>query len=281
MANIAIVTDTSSDILPEQAKADGIRLVPLTVSFGDETWDAGTELSNEDFYQKLTAPGAPFPRTAAPNPAAFEAAYREALDAGADGIVCVALSEKASATYSAAVNAAASLGEGKVEVVDSETSSHSLALMVRGAVRLAAAGATQDEIVAHVEDLRSRSQLFFTVSTLEYLQKGGRIGRASALLGTALSIRPILFIDSGEVATADKRRTSAKARARLLELVSERPVEQVVVLQTMTPGIEDFADDVAVAMGLDREAIELGVMGPVSGSHLGPGVLGAAFITTD
>jgi DegV family protein with EDD domain len=281
MANIAIVTDTSSDILPEQAKADGIRLVPLTVSFGDETWDAGTGLSNEDFYQKLTAPGAPFPKTAAPNPAAFEAAYREALDAGADGIVCVALSEKASATYSAAVNAAASFGEGKVEVVDSETSSHSLALMVRGAARLAAAGATQAEIVAHVEDLRSRSQLFFTVSTLEYLQKGGRIGRASALLGTALAIKPILFIDSGEVATADKRRTVAKARARLLELVSERPVEQVVVLQTMTPGIEEFADDVAVAMGLDRDAIELGVMGPVSGSHLGPGVLGAAFITTD
>jgi DegV family protein with EDD domain len=281
MVNIAIVTDTSSDILPEHAKADGIRLVPLTVSFDDETWEAGTGLSNEDFYQKLTAPGAPFPRTAAPNPAAFEAAFREALDAGADGIVCVTLSEKASATYSSAVNAAASFDEGKVEVVDSKTSSHSLALMVRGAVRLATTGATQDEIVAHVEDLRSRSQLFFTVSTLEYLQKGGRIGRASALLGTALSIRPVLYIDDGVVATADKRRTAAKARARLLELVSERPVEQVVVLQTMTPGIEEFADDVAVAMGLDREAIELGVMGPVSGSHLGPGVLGAAFITTD
>jgi DegV family protein with EDD domain len=278
MANIAIVTDTSSDILPEPAKADGIRLVPLTVSFGDETWEAGTELSNEDFYQKLTAPGAPFPRTAAPNPAAFEAVYREALDAGADAIVCVTISEKVSATYSSAVNAASSIGDGKVEVVDSMTTSISQGLMVRAAAKLAAAGATQDEIVAHVKDLRSRSQLIFTVATLEYLQKGGRIGRASALLGTVLSIKPILYVEDGVVATADKRRTAAKARARLLELASERPVEQAVVLQTMTPGIEEFADQVAATLGLDRDAIEIGVMGPVSGSHLGPGVLGVSLI---
>jgi len=278
MANITIVTDTSSDILPEHAKADGIRLVPLTVSFGDETWEAGTELSNEDFYEKLTAPGAPFPRTAAPNPAAFEAAFREVLDAGADGIVCVTISEKVSATYSSAVNAASSIGDGKVEVVDSMTTSISLGLMARAAAKQAAAAATQDEIVAHVKDLRSRSQLIFTVATLEYLQKGGRIGRASALLGTVLSIKPILYVEDGVVATADKRRTAAKARTRLLELASERPVEQVVVLQTMTPGIDEFADEVAVALDLPRDTIEIGVMGPVSGSHLGPGVLGVSLI---
>ncbi len=280
MANIAIVTDTSSDLPPERAKAAGIRLVPLSVSFGDESFEALTELSSEEFYKKLTAPGTPFPKTAAPNPAQFEAAFREALDAGADSIVCVTISENVSATYAAAVNAAASFGEGKVEVVDSMTTSHSLGLITRGAAELAASGATQDEIVAHAKDLRSRSQLFFTPATLEYLQKGGRIGRASALLGTVLSIKPILFVEEGVVSTADKRRTVAKARARLLELASERPVEQVLVLHTMTPGIEGFADDVAVALGLDREGMEIDNMGPVSGTHLGPGVLGVALITT-
>ncbi|MEA2026890.1 MAG: DegV family protein, partial [Chloroflexota bacterium] len=99
MANIAIVTDTSSDLTLEQAEAAGVRLVPLTVSFGDETFDAVTELSNEDFYEKLTAPGAPLPKTAAPNPAQFEAAFKEAFDNGTDGIVCVTLSSKLSATY--------------------------------------------------------------------------------------------------------------------------------------------------------------------------------------
>ncbi len=280
MANIAIVTDTSSDLPPERAKAAGIRLVPLSVSFGDESFEALTELSSEEFYKKLTAPGAPFPKTAAPNPAQFEAAFREALDAGADSVVCVTISEKVSATYAAAVNAAASFGEGKVDVVDSMTTSHSLGLITRGAAELAASGATQDEVVAHAKDLRSRSQLFFTPATLEYLQKGGRIGRASALLGTVLSIKPILFVEDGVVSTADKRRTAAKARARLLELASERPVEQVLVLHTMTPGIEGFADDVAVALGLDREGMEIDNMGPVSGTHLGPGVLGVALITT-
>ncbi len=280
MANIAIVTDTSSDLLPEQAEAAGIRLVPLTVSFGDETWDAGTELSNEDFYQKLTAPGAPFPRTAAPNPAAFEAAYRAALDGGADGVTCITIGSKLSATYSAAVQGAASFDEGQVEVIDSMTTSHSLGLMARGAAKSAATRATLDEVVTHAEDLRSRSQIVFTVATLEYLQKGGRIGRASALLGTALSIKPILHVDDGVVATADKRRTAAKARARLLELVTERPVEQVVVLHTMTSGVEDFAAEFAAASGLDRDRIEIGIVGPVAGSHLGPGLLGAAIITT-
>ena len=152
MANIAIVTDTSSDLLPEQAQAAGIRLVPLTVSFGDETFEAITELTNEQFYEKLTAPGAPLPKTAAPNPAAFEVAYREALEAGADGVVCVTISEKLSATYSSAVQGAASLEQGQVEVIDSMTTTHALAMIVTLAAELARGSATQAEVVARVRE---------------------------------------------------------------------------------------------------------------------------------
>lgn len=280
MPRIAIVTDTSSDLLPDQAKEAGIRLVPLTVSFGEESFEAVTELSNEEFYERLTAPGAPFPRTAAPNPAAFEAAYRAALDDGSDGVFCVTISEKLSATYAAAVKAAEAFPSGQVAVLDSLTTTHSLGLIARAAAELAATGADLEAVVDRARDIRRRSRIFFTVDTLEYLQKGGRIGRASALLGTALAIRPILFVEDGAVATADKRRTTSKARARLLELATERPIERAVVLHTMTPDVAAFRDQLATVSGLRGDAIEIGLTGPVAGSHVGPRMVGIALITT-
>jgi DegV family protein with EDD domain len=280
MASTAIVTDTSSDLLPDQAKAAGIHLVPLTVSFGDDSFEAGTELSNADFYARLTAPGAPFPRTAAPNPAAFEAAYRAALDGGASGVFCVTISDRLSATYAAAVKAAEAFSPAQVTVLDSQTTTHSLGLIARAAAEAAVDGADLDAVVARAEDVRRRSGIYFTVDTLEYLQKGGRIGRASALLGTALATKPILYVEDGMVATADKRRTVSKARARLLELATARPLERAVVLHTMTPDVEDFRDELVAASGLAGDAVEIGLTGPVAGAHVGPGMVGVSVITT-
>jgi DegV family protein with EDD domain len=125
-----------------------------------------------------------------------------------------------------------------------------------------------------------RSGIYFSVDTLEYLQKGGRIGRASALLGSVLSIKPILFVEDGAVATADKKRTSAKARTRMLELATERPLDRAMALHTLTPGMDAFADELARVSGLPREAIEIGLTGPVAGSHVGPGMIGVAVIRT-
>jgi DegV family protein with EDD domain len=279
MPNIAIVTDTSSDLLPEQAAAAGIRLVPLTVSFGEETFEATIELCNEDFYARLTAPGAPLPRTAAPNPQQFERAYREALEGGADGVVCVTISQKLSATYAAAVQGARAIEPGRVEVVDSRTTTHALAMIATGAAALAREGAGLAEVAGHAEALVARSHMYFVVDTLEYLQKGGRIGRASALLGTVLSIKPILFVEDGAVGTADKQRTAAKARARILELVSERPVERATVVHTLALGVESFRDEFAARVGLAPEAVEIGLVGSVAGTHVGPGMYGVSLIT--
>lgn len=278
MATIALVTDTSSDLLPEQAAAAGIRLVPLTVSFGNDTYEAVTELSNEQFYVKLTAPGAPLPRTAAPNPTQFETAYREALDAGADGVVCITISQKLSATYAAAVQAAAALEPGKVEVLDSATTSHALGMIVDSAAALGAGGAAMSDVVAHAADLIGRSELYFAVDTLEYLQRGGRIGRASALLGTMLSIKPILFVEDGAVGTADKKRTAAKAQARLLELATARPVERATVLYTSGVDIEAFRDQFVAAAGIDAGRVGIGLTGCVAGTHVGPGMYGVSLI---
>jgi DegV family protein with EDD domain len=168
---------------------------------------------------------------------------------------------------------------GKVEVVDTRTTTHAQAMIARDCAALAAGGASLAEVRARAEDLARRSHLYFAVDTLEYLQKGGRIGRASALLGTMLAIKPILYVEDGMVATADKRRTAAKARARLLELVTERPVEQATVLHTMAPGVGAFRDEFADLVGLPREQVDIGLVGPVAGTHVGPGMYGVSLIT--
>ena len=274
MANIAIVTDTSADLTLEQAATAGVRLVPLTVSFGDETFEAVTELSNEEFYRRLTAPGAVMPRTAAPNPGQFEAAFKAAFDGGADGVVCITLSGRMSATYSSAVQAAGTFESGLVEVIDTLTVAQPMGLMVKRAADLARTGAGLAEVVDHVLDLIGRTELFFTLHTLEYLQKGGRIGRASALLGTVLSIKPILTVEDGEVATVDKKRTFAKARARLVELAGGSSIEQVAVLHTGAEDVEGFCAEVARVTGVALDQIEVSLTGPVAGTHVGPGMIG-------
>jgi DegV family protein with EDD domain len=254
--------------------------VPLTVSFGDETFEAVTGLSNEEFYPMLTAPGAPFPRTAAPNPAQFEAAFRDAFDGGADGIVCLTLSSKMSATYSSAKQGANAFEAGLIEVIDTLTTALPLGLMVTRAADLARTGAGQAEVVDHAIDLVGRTDLHFVVHTLEYLQKGGRIGRASALIGTMLSIKPILTVVDGEVATFDRKRTMAKARERLVELAGEGSVEQVAVLHTGADEVEGFCAEVAAAAGVEPDQVVVSLTGPVAGSHVGPGMIGVSRILT-
>jgi DegV family protein with EDD domain len=278
MPNVAIVTDTSADLLPEQAAKAGIRLVPLAVSFGDETFAAVTELSNEAFYERLTAPGAPLPRTAAPNPGQFEAAYREALDGGADSVVCLTISSDLSATYASAVNGASAFAAGQVEVLDSRTVTHALAMIATAAAQEAEQGASQADVIALMRGLIGRSHIVFTVDTLEYLQKGGRIGRASAFLGTLLSIRPILGVEDGVVVPVERVRTASKARARLMELVAGHRVERATVLHTVTPGIETFRDEIAAAAGLAPASVGIGLVGPVAGTHVGPGMYGVSLI---
>ena len=280
MASVAMVTDTSADLLPDEAAAAGVRLVPLSVSFGDETFEALTELSNEAFYERLTTPGQPLPRTAAPNPSRFAAAYRDALEAGASSVVCVTISRDLSATYGSAVQAAAEFEPGTVAVIDSRSVTRALALIVTEAAALASSGADQARVLELVHDLIGRSSIVFSVDTLEFLQRGGRIGRASAFLGTVLSIKPILGLSDGVVVPLDRRRTAAKARARVLELVTERPIQRATVLHTVTPGIEGIRDEVAAAAGLPADAVDIALVGPVAGTHVGPGMYGVAYIAS-
>jgi DegV family protein with EDD domain len=183
-----------------------------------------------------------------------------------------------SATFSNATLAARELPEGRVAVVDTKTVTLGLGLIVREAAEAALAGADLATLEAQALQLRERTRLFFGLETLEYLRRGGRIGRARALLGSILSIKPILTVEDGTVAVADRQRTAGRARARLLELIAARPVERISVLHILAPDIEAFADEVAGAVGVERSTLEIGLVGPVAGTHVGPGCYGAALI---
>jgi DegV family protein with EDD domain len=274
---VRIVTDSSCDLTDEEAAASGIEIVPLSIRFGAEEFQDGSELTVERFYDKLASADV-LPETAAPSAGAFEAAFRRQQDAGADAIVCINLSSQLSATMQAAQNAAKSLaGELDVRVVDSGSITAGLGTQVLEAAKAAAAGKGADEIVALVEDLSRRTHVFGALDTLENLKKGGRIGGAQALLGTLLSIKPILDISNGKVEEAGKARTRRKALEALRDRVFEQPaVEHLCVYDGMAPDADAMLE--LLSPRYSRHQIRVGRIGPVIGTHGGPRVVGVCWV---
>jgi DegV family protein with EDD domain len=278
MSRVAIVTDTASDLTQAQADAWGITIVPLIVSFGEESFKAGTELRIDDFYRRLLAPGAPFPTTAACSPAAFQQAFKSLLDGGADAVVCITVGGKLSGTYTAARIARDAMPEAPVHVIDSDTATASLLLLDQLAAEASAAGQSAEEIVALVKLRMADIRIFFVVDTLEYLRRGGRISATQAAIGSVLSVKPIITIADGVVETVDKPRTMTKARARLLELLTAEPVERIAVIHTQAPEIQGFAADLARATGVPIENVSVNLVGSSVAPHIGPGAFGAAVL---
>lgn len=278
MACTAIVTDSASDLAPEVAGEAGITVVPLMVSFGDEEFRTGVDLSMADFYTRLTAPGAPFPKTAACSPGAFGQAFQEALDGGHDGIVCVTVGARLSATHRSAEIAREALPDARIHVIDSATASMGLGLLALLAAELARRGDDADTIAETVRRRVPDSRLYVALDTLEYLKRGGRISGAQAAIGSILSVKPIITISDGVVETVDRPRTRGRARARVLELLGERRAERGWILHTETPDVDTFADEVAQAVRLPRAALPIGLIGPSVAPHVGPGAYGAAVL---
>jgi len=273
---VRIVTDSACDLPDEVCHELGIEVVPLTIRFGEREYVDRRELSVEAFWRELQASPV-LPETAAPSVGAFEETFRRLADAGADGIVCINISSKLSATMQSAQVAAKALeGQTPVEIIDSESASMGIGNLALYAARRASGGASVDEIVQEVDDRRTRQKVFATLDTLEYLRKGGRIGGAQAMLGTMLSIKPIIEVANGVVEEAGKVRTRSKAIRALLEKVPQGKVESVSVLHAMAPEVDDFLRELEPRVG-DAEIV-VGTIGPVVGVHTGPGVLGFAFI---
>jgi DegV family protein with EDD domain len=280
LSRVAIFTDSASDLDPTEAAAEGIGVVPLLVTFGADTYKAGIELSAEAFWERMVAPDAPFPTTAASSPGEFKEAYEAAFGEGAEAIVSVHVAGTLSGTIKSAQIARDMLPDREIHVVDSLGASMAEGILARLGVELAADGRPASEIAATLEARAPDMRMYVALETLEYLKKGGRISGAQAAIGTLLSVKPIIAVKHGVVETADRVRTRAKARERVIELICERPIERLAILHTVTPDVEGFRDQVLAQApgGLDPADVSIHLVGPSVGPHLGPGCVGAAVL---
>ncbi|MDE0579500.1 MAG: DegV family protein [Acidimicrobiia bacterium] len=274
---VRIVTDSSCDLSAADIERHRITVVPLTIRFGEEEFTDGVGLSAENFYEKMAASGE-LPSTAAPAPGAFEAAFRGLASEGAEAVVCVNLSFALSATGESAQAAArATEGEVDVRVVDSGKVSVGLGVMVKAAAAAAAAGHSADEIEAQLAQLKERVFIYAVLDTLENLKKGGRIGTAQALLGSALSIKPCLDLTSGVVEEAGKQRTRGKARNWLASRVAEAgELEHLAIAHGAADDIDAFVANLGESPA--QNPLTVALIGPVVGTHAGPGVIAAAMV---
>ena len=276
MASIGVVTDSTADLKPAVQERFGLVVVPLIVNWDGQTFRDKIDLTTAEFYQRLRT-SKTLPKTGAPSMAAFEAAFREQLKTH-DALISVNLASKLSATYDVARKAAASVDPQRISVVDSGSVSVCLGWLAEMAATLAQQSSTPAEIVKHLEDTRGRLRILALVETLEFLQRGGRIGRAAAMVGTLLSVKPILSVRDGEVAPVERVRTMNGALRRLVELaVALGPVERLGVVDS---------DSEANATEVERQlrahypdlTIDRGELGPVVGTHGGPGVVGVGVL---
>jgi DegV family protein with EDD domain len=272
---VRIVTDSACDLPQDLCDQYGIDVVPLHIRFGEQEFVDRVELSTDDFWRKLSTASV-LPETAAPSVGAFEETFRRLGDEGADGIVCVNLSSAMSATMQSAQVAAKALdGVCPIEVVDSKTVSMGQGALTLYAAQRAQEGADIDTILAEVEDRRDRSKLLATLDTLEFLRKGGRIGGAQALLGSMLSIKPVITVDDGVVHPAGKVRTRSKALRFIADKLPAGRVERVCVLHADAPDLEEFL--ALIEPAVPRADILLAKIGPVVGVHCGPRAIGVVW----
>jgi DegV family protein with EDD domain len=273
---VRIVTDSACDLPEPICEELGVEVVPLTIRFGDREFVDRKELSVDAFWRELGA-SSTLPETAAPSVGAFEETFRRLSDDGADAIVCINLAARLSATMQSAQVAAKSVdGATPIEIIDSFSASMGIGNLVLHAARRARAGASLEEIVSEVEARRAREHVFASLDTLEYLRKGGRIGGAQAMLGSMLSIKPIISVIDGAVEPAGRVRTRSKALRFLVDQVPVGNVELISVLHANAPDVDEFLKMLEPKVP-DAE-VTVGTIGPVIGVHTGPRVMGIAWI---
>jgi DegV family protein with EDD domain len=278
VARIAFVTDSASDLDPAVAQKTGVRIVPLVVTFGSDTYRAGVDLSTAEFWKRMTAPDAPFPKTAASSPGDFKAIYDGVFAEGADAIVSVHVAHQLSGAIKSAEIAQSMLPDREIHVVDSQGASMAQAILCFLGQDLAASGVGAAEIAETLRDRANDLRMVVSLETLEYLKKGGRISGTQAAIGTLLSVKPIISVEHGVVETADKPRTRSKSRERCIELLTERPIERISILHTMAPDVEEFTAEVTRRGNLNPADVMVSIVGASVGPHLGPGCVGAAVL---
>ncbi|MGE5552389.1 MAG: DegV family protein [Betaproteobacteria bacterium] len=272
---VKLVTDSTADLPESLIRKHHLTVVPLRVHFGEESYRDGLDIWASEFYYKLETGGLQ-PHTSQPSPGDFLEVYKR-LTADGSEVVAIVLSRELSGTYQSAEVARQMLGRTAVTVVDSASASLGLGLIALEAARWAEEGAPGAKVAEAARRASSRIVLFFLVDTLEYLQKNGRIGRASALLGSLLNIKPILTLQDGIVTPVDKIRGKSKALGRIFELLRERVGQSPARWAVVHADRPDEAVSLAERVKREFRCVEppvIGEIGPVIGSHVGPGTIG-------
>lgn len=276
---VAVVTDSTAYLPEGFAVRHSITVVPLYVLIDDKEGLDGVDIDQAELIDALKAKRSV--STSMPTPASFVKAYREALDNGADVVVSVHISSELSGTWGAAVSAAdevnAERGEGTVRVVDSRTTVMGLGFAAVRAASVATGGATGAEVEAAAVSAAARSRTLFVVETLEHLRRGGRIGAATAVLGTALAMKPLLHIDDGKIKPLEKVRTLTRAMTRLADLAVEAAGDQQVEVAVQHLGAYERAASLADQLEHRIPGVNgcvVAELGAVIGAHTGPGIVG-------
>jgi DegV family protein with EDD domain len=268
---VKIVTDSTSDLPEDLARELGVTVVPLSVFFGEEAYKDGVEITREQFFERLTSGGI-HPHTSQPSVEDFVAVYKDLTSQGHE-VVSVHVSDKMSGTMNSARLARAELQDAKIELVDTGLAALGLGMVVKFTAEAANAGQSFDKVVAAAHEASANTNCFFVPATLEFLQKGGRIGKAGAVIGGLLSIKPILTVHNGEVHPYTKVRTESKAIAKMLEIATDGgPYAEVAIIH------EGQSEAAAVLMdhlaSLSDKPVVQGKIGAVVGVHTGPGAIG-------
>lgn len=277
LSSIRIVTDSTADIPASVRELLGIEMVPLKVHIDGETYLDYIDLQAETFYKMLPNAKA-FPKTSQPSPAEFVEVYKRLLLEPDTEIISIHVSSALSGTYQSAVLASSLLEqEGAVTVIDSKTVTYGSGMLAIAAAKAASEGKSKAEIFEIITKLRENTRIYFLVDTLEYLQKGGRIGKASAMLGSLLNIKPILSIDQdGEVYSVDKVRGQKRALSRMLELIGQEfgnePIHIALKYTNNLHALEEIEE--LMKQQFQVESVQYTSIGPVIGAHVGPGTSG-------
>jgi DegV family protein with EDD domain len=275
MENTAIVLDSTADFPEAPSQFSNVRIVPLYVRFGDESFRDYVDMGPDEFYKRLQSAPA-LPTTSQPTPADFLSAYEEL--ANYERVLSLQISSTLSGTFGSAETAAAQLGGGRVRVIDTRTVAASIALLALAVLRRLERGTTDEEIDALVARYQQHHHLLFTVNTLEYLAKGGRIGRAAALAGNLLNVKPILTITDGEVVPLKRVRGNAKAFAEFESMFKETSVDsphlKVGIAHAAAPERLQALEAMVRAVRPQAEIEIATELGAVIGTHAGPGTVG-------
>lgn len=282
MNKIKIVTDSTCDLPLQMVKENNIAVVPLKIHFGEQTYYEGIDLTPDSFYEKLKGADV-LPTTSQPSPGDFVKVYKEYAQQGFTHIISIHISSKLSGTYQSALIAKGLVEDIiKVEVIDSHFVTFGLGIMVLEAAKMVKEGKSFETTIQHVNSLREKAKLYFLVDTLEFLQKGGRIGKASSLIGSLLNIKPLLTLREGEVHPFEKVRGQSKALDRLVNIVEQLPstgLEKVHcgIVHSQSLEIAEKVKKILVN-NLGLAEITISEIGAVVGTHVGPGAIGIIII---